>query len=75
MSETTKLTVYANGYRISGTGSVLPGARVTDFMNESKQFIALTDVSVWDIDDGRKVMSSPFININRESVEFVVPQK
>ena len=73
MNDNTKLMVFANGFRISGFGSVLPGARVTDYMNESQKFFALTEVSVWDIKDGRKVMSVPFINVNRSNVEFVVP--
>ena len=73
MSGTTKLTVFANGYRINGFGSVLPGARVTDYMNDSKKFIALTEAAVWDIKDGRRLLSAPFLNINRGNVEFVVP--
>ena len=73
MSDNTKLTVFANGFRINGFGSVLPGARITDYMNESPKFFVLTGVSVWDLKDGRKVMSAPFININRGNVEFVVP--
>lgn len=73
MDSGTKLTVFANGYRINGFGSVLPGARVTDYMNGSKKFIALTEAAVWDIKDGRKVMDAAFLNVNRSNVEFVVP--
>jgi hypothetical protein len=73
MSDNTKLSVFANGFRINGFGSVLPGARITDYMNDAKGFIAITDVTVWDVKEGRKVMSVPFINVNRDSVEFVVP--
>ncbi len=73
MSDNTKLTVFANGFRINGYGTVLPGARVTDYMNDSKTFIAITDATVWDVKDGRKVLSAPFLNINRSMVEFVVP--
>ena len=73
MSDNTKLTVFANGFRISGYGSVLPGARITDYMNDAKEFIAITDASVWDMKDGRKLLSTSFLNVNRGNVEFVVP--
>jgi len=73
MSDNTKLTVFANGFRISGYGSVLPGARITDYMNDAKEFIAITDASVWDMKDGRKLLSTSFLNVNRSNVEFVVP--
>ena len=72
-SDNTKLTVFANGFRINGYGSVLPGARITDYMNQSKGFIALTEAQVWDVKDGRRLLSTAFLNVNRDSVEFVVP--
>ena len=51
----------------------VPGARITDYMNDAKEFIAITDASVWDMKDGRKLLSTPFLNVNRSNVEFVVP--
>lgn len=69
----TKFTVLANGFRINGCAWVLPGARVTDFLNQIGDFIALTDADVWEAGSGRKLMSAPFLNINRSNVEIVIP--
>ena len=71
--ERTALTVYANGYCIKGAGSLVPGARVTDYLNAGDEFLALIDVKVWTY-DGRRVLDAPFLNINRSVIEMVVPQ-
>ena len=73
-TERRQLTVYANGYRIKGEGSMWPDSRVTDYMNGMTQFLALTDVEVW-TRDGRRVMSRPFLNVNRGAIELVVPRE
>jgi hypothetical protein len=69
----TKFTVLANGFRIKGHGSVLPGARVTDFLNKAGDFIALTDAQVWEVATGRRLIAAPFLNVNRSNVELVIP--
>ena len=68
----TKLTILTGTYRIKGHVELTPGARVTDFLVESKEFIAVTDAEVWEI-AGRHVMSTPFLNVSRNHIEVVVP--
>lgn len=68
-----KLTVLANGFRIQGEGTMLPGARVSDYLNNSKAFIALTHADVWHVADGRKLATAPFLNLNRSGIEIVIP--
>lgn len=68
-----KVTVLTNGYQIMGECSVLPGARVTDYLNDSRDFIALTNASVWHVADARKMMNAAFLNLNRGNVEIIVP--
>src|SRR5438094_868523 len=45
----TKVTILTGTYRIKGYIELMPGARVTDYMVEAKDFIAVTDIvlSVW----------------------------
>ena len=74
-SNRTKFTVLANGFHIKGHGSVLPGARVTDYLNKADDFIALTDAEVWEVGTGRRLIAAPFINIHRGSVEIVIPDE
>jgi hypothetical protein len=68
----TKVTILTATYRIKGHIDLLPGARVTDFMAQAKEFIAVTDAEVWEI-VGRQVCSAAFINVNREHIQIVVP--
>ena len=42
----TKVTILTDTYRIKGFIDLVPGARVTDYINEAKDFIALTDAEV-----------------------------
>ena len=69
----TKVTIFTQNYRVKGNIELMPGARVTDFMVEAKDFIAVTDAEVWEIGD-RKIMSAPFLNVSRQHVQIIMPQ-
>jgi hypothetical protein len=64
-SNRRKFTVLANGFRIQGEGTMLP--------NNAKAFLALTHADVWHVADGRKLAAAPFLNVNRSSIEVVIP--
>ena len=68
----TKVTILTGTYRIKGHIDLLPGARVTDYMNDARGFIAVTDAEVWEI-VGRLVFSAPFVNVNRDHIEVIAP--
>ena len=68
----TKVIVLTHNYRIKGHIHLHPGARVTDFLVDSKNFVAMTDVEVWET-GGRQVLTSAFVNVNRDHIEIVVP--
>ena len=68
----TKVTILTDAYRIKGYIDLLPGARVTDFMFESREFIAVIDAEVYEIElGGRQVLAAPFINVNRSHIQIV----
>lgn len=67
----TTITILTDAYRIKGFIDLLPGARLTDYLIESKEFIALTNVEVWEND--HKVLSAPFINVARQHIQLVMP--
>ncbi len=69
----TRVVILTGAYRIKGTIDLLPGARVTDFMNEAKGFIAVTDAEVWEAGE-RRVLSTRFINVSRDHVVVVAPE-
>ena len=68
----TKVVILTGTYRIKGYIDLVPGARVTDYMVEAKDFIAVTDAEVWEL-EGRQVFVAPFINVSREHIEVVAP--
>ena len=69
----TKITILTRSFRIKGYIHITPSARVTDFMVESKNFIAVTEAEVWELLGGRQVLHAPFINVSRDHIEVVMP--
>ncbi|MBI3041878.1 MAG: hypothetical protein HYY78_03530 [Betaproteobacteria bacterium] len=70
----TKVTILTSSYRIRGYIDVLPGARVTDFVVQAKDFIAVTDAEVYEPElGGRQVLTAPFIDVNRDHIQVLAP--
>jgi hypothetical protein len=68
----TKVTILTDAYRIKGYIDLVPGARVTDFMHEAREFLAVMDAEVYEIElGGRQVLSAPFIDVNRSHIQIV----
>ena len=68
----TKVTILTGTYRIKGHIELTVGARVTDYLVESKEFIAVTEAEIWEI-AGRHVLTTPFLNVSRPHIEIVIP--
>lgn len=68
----TQVTILTGTYRIKGYISLLPTARVTDYMVDAKGFIAVTDAEVWEL-TGRQVLTAPFVNVSRDHIQIVTP--
>ena len=70
----TKVTIFTGTYRIKGYIDLIPGARVTDYMAEAKEFIAVTHAEVWDPElGGRQIITAPFLNVSREHIQIIAP--
>jgi hypothetical protein len=70
----TKVTILTGTYRVKGYIDLLPGARVTDYMAEAKDFIALTDAEVWElVPGGRQLQKAPFLNVSKLHIEIILP--
>lgn len=68
----TRVTILTANYRIKGYIDLLPGARVTDYIVEAKDFIAVTEAEVWDA-VGKQIFTAPFIDVNREHIQVIAP--
>lgn len=74
MDEKTKVTILTSTYRVRGYIDLLPGARITDFMAGAKDFIAVVNAEVWELQPGgRPVATAPFINVSRDHIEIIFP--
>jgi hypothetical protein len=70
----TRVTILTPTYRIKGHIDLLPGARITDYMAEARDFIAVTNAEVWELQvGGRQVLSAPFISVSRRHIEIILP--
>ncbi|MBL8382568.1 MAG: hypothetical protein JNM90_05810 [Burkholderiales bacterium] len=69
----SKVTILTDTYRIKGYIELLPGARLTDFLAESKAFFAVTDAEISDL-SGRVSLREPFIDVARAHVQIMLPR-
>ena len=70
----TKVTIFTGSYRIKGYIDLLPGSRVTDYMTAAKEFIAVTEAEVWELEvGGRQLLAAPFLNVNRDHIQVIAP--
>lgn len=70
----TKVTIFTGSFQIKGYIDLLPGARVTDFMDEAKDFVAVTDAEVREIREGlRQVLAVPFLDVSRRHIHIIAP--
>ena len=70
----TKVTIFTASYRIKGYIDLIPGARLTDYLAEAKEFIAVTGAEVWELEvGGRQLMAAPFLNVSREHIQIIAP--
>lgn len=68
----TKVTILTGSYRIKGYIDLLPGARVTDYMLESREFVAVMEAEVHEKEvAGREVLVAPFIDVNRNHIQII----
>ena len=69
----TRVTILTGTYRIKGYIELIRGARLTDFITEAGEFIAVTDAEVVDL-SGRLILNEPFLDVSRNHVEIIIPR-
>jgi hypothetical protein len=69
----TNVTILTGTYRITGSIELVPGARITDYLIEAKEFIAVTDAEVRDL-NGRHLFNVQFLNVSRKEIHVVAPR-
>ncbi|EKD34990.1 MAG: hypothetical protein ACD_75C02098G0004 [uncultured bacterium] len=68
----TQVIVLTKDFRIEGEIDLIQGARMTDFMNEVKRFMVVTNARVAD-HNGKELVRAEFINVQVANIEVILP--
>jgi hypothetical protein len=67
-----KVVVYVDEWRVEGDLHVLSDSRLTDALNaRMKDFLAITDATIYDARSGEKLVDTKFLDINRTSISII----
>jgi len=70
---TTRVVIFTRDFKITGDIGLMPGVRLTDYMVETKLFIAVTDAEVTSIGGDGSIIATGFLDVNRDTIQFVQP--
>lgn len=75
MNDTGRQRVYifTHQFEIIGELNIYQGVRLTDYMNESKTFIAVNNAEV-SRRSGEVMMKAKFLNVRKDEIEMIVPE-
>ncbi len=71
--QTSHVVIHTANYIIEGNIALVPGARLTDFIREDNDFIAITQVTVKGL-DGNVRFEIPFMDLRRMAIEIAYPK-
>ena len=68
----TEVVFYTKRHVVRGWLSLVPGARLTDFMREADEFIAVSEALVSDR-DGSPLFRTDFLDLRRDCIDIALP--
>jgi Family of unknown function (DUF6812) len=72
IKEKVKVVVYVDDWRVEGDLHVLSESRLTDALNARlKDFLAITDATIYDAKSGEELVTTRFLDINRASISII----
>lgn len=67
------IVALVGAWRVEGQVHILSGSRLTDSLNSrAKDFLAVTDARVYDAASGAMLMDTPYLALNRVSIDMVL---
>lgn len=63
--------IYTRQFKLVGYLSIFSCVRLSDYLNEAKPFIPITDAKAYDF-TGRALFAAGFLNVRRDGIEFIV---
>lgn len=71
-SDKSEVLLFTSTYQIRGKVALVPGARLTDYIVSANLFVAVADAEVRD-KAGKVILNTPFLDIHRDHIEFILP--
>ncbi len=71
-ADKTKVIILTGHNRIIGDIAHFSDTRLTDYMVETKAFIAVTNAEVMNR-EGKRILKLPFLNVGRNQIEVIAP--
>ena len=72
LKDKMEVIIFTKNFMIRGNIAIYEGVRLTDYLVDSKIFIAVTDAKVSDRNDHRLAVT-PFLNVHRDNIEAILP--
>lgn len=72
LSDKSEVVIFTGTFQIRGKIALVPGARLTDYIVSANLFVAVADAEVRD-KDGNLILNTPFLDIHRDHIEFILP--
>lgn len=67
-----RVVAVVDGWRVEGDLHILSGARLTDAINsKAKDFLAVTDASIYDGKSSALLFSTAYLALNRDSISMI----
>jgi hypothetical protein len=67
-----RVVAVVEGWRIEGDMHILSGSRLTDAINsKAKDFLAVTDASIFDASSGAVLFETPYLALNRDAISMI----
>jgi len=70
--EKTRVIILTTHYRIRGDIALLPDSRMTDYIVNSNDFIAVINAEVMD-SQGMPILTTTFLNVHKQRIEAIMP--
>lgn len=72
VSESTEVVILTAQHRIRGRIALLPGARLTDYVQHAGDFMAVVDAQVCTT-TGTPLFSAGFVDVATRAIEIILP--
>jgi hypothetical protein len=67
-----QVVIFIGDWRIEGDLHILSQSRLTDALNSrTKEFLAVTDATIFEAATGKKISTTGFLDVNRASIDFI----